>query len=290
MESLLSSAEALELEQKAAREDTPGEQTSRRRGFFTDTTLCIGCKACEVACKQWNQLPEDGLSFSGMSYDNTVALGASTWRHVAFIERPVALGTQQADGFSWLFSSDVCKHCARAGCLEACPTGAIIRTEFDSVYVQPDVCNGCGYCVINCPFGVIDRNEKDGRAWKCTLCYDRLKLDMEPACAKACPTDSIKFGALEDLRKIANERVDQLHAKGMTEAYLYGEDAASQPGTEGLNAFFLLVDKPEVYNLPPDPVVPTKTAKEAWRSFRFAVAGLAAAAIVSVFAGRGGLR
>ena len=290
MDALLTSAQALQLEQKTAREDTPGHQTSKRMGFFTDTTLCIGCKACEVACKQWNQLPEDGLLFSGMSYDNTVALGASTWRHVAFIERPVALSTQQAGGFSWLFSSDVCKHCARAGCLEACPTGAIIRTEFDSVYVQPDVCNGCGYCVINCPFGVIDRNETDGRAWKCTLCYDRLKLDMQPACAKACPTDSIKFGVLEELRQVADERVNQLHAKGMTEAYLYGEDAASQPGTEGLNAFFLLVDKPEVYNLPPDPVVPTKNVKDAWRSFGFAVLGLVAAAIASAFAGRGGSR
>ena len=153
-----------------------------------------------MACKQWNQLPDDGFNFTGMSYDNTVALGASTWRHVAFIERPVALSTQDAGAFSWLFSSDVCKHCARAGCLEGCPTGSIIRTEFDSVYVQPDICNGCGYCVINCPFGVIDRRQDDGRAWKCTLCYDRLKDDMEPACAKACPTDSIKFGDLEELR------------------------------------------------------------------------------------------
>ena len=286
MQNVLSSTEALELERRAAQDDTPGAHPARR-GFFTDTTLCIGCKACEVACKQWNQLPEDGLVFTGMSYDNTGHLGACTWRHVAFIERPVALSTQDAGAFSWLFSSDVCKHCARAGCLESCPTGAIIRTEFDSVYVQPDVCNGCGYCVMNCPFGVIDRREEDGRAWKCTLCYDRLKLDMEPACAKACPTDSIQFGTIENLREKARQRVQQLHEKGMSEAYLYGEDAASQPGTEGLNAFFLLVDKPEVYNLPPDPVVPTKNVKDAWRSFSFALAGLAAAAIASVFAAKG---
>jgi len=286
MPAVLSAPQAIELERTAARDDTPN--VSKRKGFFTDTTLCIGCKACEVACKQWNQLPEDGLTFTGMSYDNTVALGASTWRHVAFIERPVALSTQNAGGFSWLFSSDVCKHCVRAGCLESCPTGAIIRTEFDSVYVQPDVCNGCGYCVINCPFGVIDRRQEDGRAWKCTLCYDRLKLDMEPACAKACPTDSIKFGDLEDLQEVAQKRVEQLHAKGMSEAYLYGADAQNQPGTEGLNAFFLLADKPEVYNLPPDPIVPTKLVKGSWLSFGFAVAGLAAAAFASVFATRGG--
>ena len=247
------------------------------KGFFTDTTVCIGCKACEVACKQWNQLPDDGLIFSGMSYDNTVELGASTWRHVSFIEK---------EGPTWLFNSDVCKHCARAGCLESCPTGAIIRTEFDSVFVQQDVCNGCGYCIINCPFGVIDRRDDDGRAWKCTLCYDRLKADMTPACAKACPTASIQFGELDDLRQTARKRVDELHAQGKTEAYLYGESAESQPGTEGLNAFFLLTDKPEVYNLPPDPIVPTKHALQSWRSMAFAAVGMAAAAVFSVLATR----
>lgn len=287
MRDTVSASQALEFERKAAEEDTRNQRGTKKKGFFTDTTLCIGCKACEVACKQWNQLPEDGFLFSGMSYDNTVALGASTWRHVAFIERPVPLSTQFDGGFSWLFSSDVCKHCARAGCLESCPTGAIIRTEFDTVYVQPDVCNGCGYCVINCPFGVIDRRPEDGRAWKCTMCYDRMKLDMEPACAKACPTDSIKFGILEELRQIAAERVEKLHEKGMTEAYLYGEDAASQPGTEGLNAFFLLVDKPEVYNLPPDPVVPTKLVRNSWSSFAIAAAGMLALAVGSVLAGKG---
>ncbi len=281
MAATLTAAEAQALEQKTARDDT--NNRSRRKGFFTDTTLCIGCKACEVACKQWNQLPDDGLIFTGMSYDNTVTLGASTWRHVAFIERPVALSTQDAGAFSWLFSSDVCKHCARAGCLESCPTGAIIRTEFDSVYVQPDICNGCGYCVVNCPFGVIDRREDDGRAWKCTLCYDRLKDQMEPACAKACPTDSIKFGDLDELRETATARVNRLHDNGMHEAYLYGADPAAQPGTEGLNAFFLLVDKPEAYNLPPSPVAPAKNMKESWASFAFAALGMMAVAVGSAF-------
>ncbi len=252
------------------------------KGFFTDTTVCIGCKACEVACKQWNQLPDDGMFFSAMSYDNSVALGASTWRHVEFIERPVPLSGQLADNFSWLMMSDVCKHCRRAGCLEACPTGAIIRTDFDTVYVQPDVCNGCGYCVVGCPFGVIDRRAEDGRAWKCTLCYDRQKDGLEPACAKACPTDSILFGEVEDLRAQAEQRVRDLHQRGIPEAYLYGADAAGQPGTEGLNAFFLLVDRPEVYNLPPDPVVPTRRVKESWASLALASVGLLAAAIGAV--------
>ena len=257
------------------------------KGFFTDTTICIGCKACEVACKQWNQLPDDGFFFSGMSYDNTMSLGSSTWRHVSFIERPVALSNQDAGAMSWLMSSDVCKHCARAGCLENCPTGAIMRTEFDTVYVQPDICNGCGYCVVGCPFGVIDRREEDGRAWKCTLCYDRLGEEMTPACAKACPTASIQFGELDQLRADARQRVETLHAGGMSEAYLYGVDGDNQPGTDGLNAFFLLVDKPEVYNLPPDPVAPAKKAAQSWKAMGLAALGVAAAAITAVAASRG---
>ena len=253
------------------------------KGFFTDTTVCIGCKACEVACKEWNQLPDDGLVFSGMSYDNTVQLGASTWRHVTFIERPVPLGGQHTGlgDFSWLLMSDVCKHCSRAGCLEACPTGAIVRTEFDTVYVQPDICNGCGYCITGCPFGVIDRREGDGRAWKCTLCYDRLGDGMEPACAKACPTDSIQFGDIDELKERARRRVDELHGRGLPEAYLYGASKDEQPGTEGLNAFFLLVDEPEVYNLPSDPVVPTKKVRSAWMSMAGAALAMAAGAVIA---------
>jgi formate dehydrogenase iron-sulfur subunit len=258
------------------------------KGFFTDTSVCIGCKACEVACKEWNQLPDDGMYFTGMSYDNTVDLGASTWRHVEFVERPVPLGGQTTGvgDFSWLLMSDVCKHCRSAACLEACPTGSIVRTEFDTVFVQPDVCNGCGYCVTACPFGVIDRREDDGRAWKCTLCYDRLQNDMEPACAKACPTDSIQFGDIDELRVMAAGRVQTLRERGVTEAYLYGADAASQPGTDGLNAFFLLVERPEAYNLPPDPVTPTKKAPRAWTSAALSIAGLAAAVVGAVVSAR----
>src|SRR5437660_5808063 len=216
-------------------------------GFFTDTTLCIGCKACEVACKEWNQLPDDGLVFTGMSYDNTVDLSASTWRHVAFVERPgIGSGADSMD-FSWLMHSDVCKRCERAGCLENCPTGAIIRTEFGTVYVQPDVCNGCGYCIVGCPFGVIDRRADDGRAWKCTLCYDRLQNDLTPACAKACPTESIKFGDVDTLHQLADARLAALQKQGYSKAQLYGRDDKVYGG---LNAFFLLMDEPEVYNLP----------------------------------------
>lgn len=285
-------------------------------GFFTDTTLCIGCKACEVACKQWNQLPADGFALTGMSYDNTAALGATTWRHVAFIEtmqtkrqlpmtssttamatakptthpQPSANGgsderlsyIQMGDGVglqvgypdigSWLMMSDVCKHCTNAGCLQACPTGAIIRNEFGAVYVQPDICNGCGYCVPSCPFGVVALQHDDGRAFKCTLCYDRQKEGLEPACAKACPTDSITFGSLDDLKMRARQRVAELHARGETDAYLYGVDEETEVGD--LNAFFLLKAEPEAYGLPRNPKLPQNRIGRGYLSALVAAAGL----------------
>ena len=155
----------------------------------------------------------------------------------------------------WVFMSDVCKHCTNAGCLDACPTGALIRTEFETVIVQADICNGCGYCIPSCPFGVIDRDPYDGRAAKCTLCYDRLEDGLEPACAKACPTDSIQFGTISELKARAQKRVEQLHDRGEQRAYLYGAD---EKMLGGLNSFYLLVDKPEVYGLPPDPKMPSR--------------------------------
>ncbi len=341
------------------------EQHPPRVGFFTDTSVCIGCKACEVACKEWNLVPDDGFNLLGMSYDNTGMLGANSWRHVAFIEQPLPVGRQQsafdalptgptgtvagaeataralqaspdqgaelgnrplqaetapagtgaaastrvggskqpidlgmpsfalpgastgAEGrqeFRWLMASDVCKHCTHAGCLDVCPTGALFRTEFGTVVVQQDICNGCGYCVSGCPYGVIDRREDDGRAWKCTMCYDRLHGGLEPACAKACPTNSIQYGELDVLRERAAERVEQLHERGVTEARLYGADP--EDGVGGNGAFFLLLDEPEVYGLPPDPVVPTRDLPRMWRYAGAAAVTLLAAAASAFVEGR----
>ncbi|MGY1594271.1 4Fe-4S dicluster domain-containing protein [Geodermatophilus sp. SYSU D00708] len=303
-----------------------------RVGFFTDTSVCIGCKACEVACKEWNLLPMDDshgtrdvIGLSGMSYDNTGQLGANSWRHVAFIEqsRPVdlpmptfgrpgddrqdtapspsnATGDSLADAqasvlnaealteydpqtgqsgtdkqIRWLMSSDVCKHCTHAGCLDVCPTGALFRTEFGTVVVQGDICNGCGYCVASCPYGVINQRKGDGRVFKCTLCYDRLTDGLQPACATACPTQSIQFGNLDELQARADARLATLKAQGVETARLYGRD--EDDGVGGNGAFFLLLDEPEVYGLPPDPVVTTRDLPAMWRA-----AGAAAAMIVGV--------
>ena len=306
-----------------------------RKGFFTDTSICIGCKACEVACKEWNRNPRDGdLELLGSSYDNTGALGASTWRHVAFIEQgrdrveearasgralvslgmpglgapatadpaPAAVSTAPPDTpeFRWLMSSDVCKHCTHAGCLDVCPTGSLFRTEFGTVVVQAEVCNGCGACVAGCPFGVIERRtdgtaaprtkpgERKGEqpavpnvgvAQKCTLCYDRMVEGQTPACAKTCPTTSIKFGDRDELVAQARERVAELHARGMTEARLYG--ANDLDGVGGTGSIFLLLDEPEVYGLPPDPRVPTADLPQMFNRASLAAAGMIAAAVLS---------
>ena len=231
-------------------------------GFYTDTTVCIGCKACQVACHQWNDLPAGHgpggrMSLpvlSGNSYDNTSSLSDVNWRHVKFIEQfsPDPQRSQAA----WLMMSDVCKHCVHAPCLEVCPTGAIMRTEFDTVYIQEPACNGCRDCVAACPFGVIHMSERTHTAQKCTFCYDRLKVGKMPACAQACPTESIRFGPLTELKRKARERVAQLHRQGKTQARLYGAD---DKVLGGLNAFYLLMDEPEVYGLPSDPKVPSNS-------------------------------
>lgn len=321
-----------------------------RKGFFTDSSICIGCKACEVACKEWNHNPQDGsLEMLGSSFDNTGGLGANTWRHVKFIEQGAdqiaearesgrklvnlgmpqvrsaevgsalpapsedlsqvdILGGLSADAqpdtpeFRWLMSSDVCKHCTHAGCLDVCPTGALFRTEFGTVVVQNDVCNGCGTCVAGCPFGVIERRddgtvntnpdreplEQDipnaGTANKCTLCYDRLVEGQTPACAQTCPTTSIKFGDHDSMVETARERVQELRDSGMTEARLYG--ANPNDGVGGTGSVFLLLDEPEVYGLPPDPKVPTADLPSMYKRAGVAAVGMLAAATLAFLGGR----
>jgi formate dehydrogenase iron-sulfur subunit len=256
-----------------------------------------------VACKEWNDVPENDFAMLGTSYDNSHSLNANQWRHVAFIEKPAGTtadlgmpavrpgmepGEAAVDGetpdFRWLMSSDVCKHCTHAACLDVCPTGSLFRSEFGTVVVQDDICNGCGYCVPACPYGVIERRKGPegaknvGIAQKCTLCYDRLTDGQQPACAQACPTESIVYGDVEELRERANQRVAALHEQGVMDARLYGNDP--DDGVGGTGAFFLLLDEPEVYGLPPDPVVTTKELPQMFnRAGAAALALLAGAAL-----------
>ncbi|HET8568367.1 MAG TPA: 4Fe-4S dicluster domain-containing protein [Candidatus Limnocylindria bacterium] len=255
--------------------------TAGTKGMFVDTSVCTGCKACQVACKQWNELPmEDNeavanhTAFLGDSYDNTGHLSATNWRHVKFVEQIGPADSSDRASPRWLMMSDSCKHCEQAGCLEVCPTGALFRTQFGSVDIHQDVCIGCRYCVGACPFGVIEVNKKTGRVNKCILCQDRMEIGMGTACAKACPTASITFGNVDDLKVMAAERVKALHARGETSAYIYGWDlgnsgeitAGPNKGAKvkdmevvgGLNVFYLLLDKPDVYALPAAPSVPQK--------------------------------
>jgi formate dehydrogenase iron-sulfur subunit len=223
---------------------------ARTLAMFTDTSLCIGCRACQVACKQWNELPSEQPEWTG-SYQNHSTFTDKTYRLVRFIEKPQANGE-----LSWLLMSDVCKHCAQAGCLEACPTGAIYRTEHGTVNINQDICNGCRYCVSACPFGVVSFNHDTGTATKCTFCNDRIHNGLGPACAKACPTQSIKFGFRDELATVARKRVEELKKQGYANAQLYGEDQSGPLG--GLNAFFLLLGKPATYALPEQPKLPQR--------------------------------
>jgi formate dehydrogenase iron-sulfur subunit len=284
-----SSRRERELSAAALQVQTQESEPGARYGFFTDTTLCIGCKACEVACKEWNDLPtEPERKLKGHSFDNTGELSDTNWRHVSFIEMPgIRSERQQPFQSDWLMMSDVCKHCRHAACVEACPTGALFYTEFGSVVVQPDICNGCGYCVPACPFGVVKLNHDDGLAHKCTLCYDRMKGDLQPACAKACPTESIQFGRVEELQQAARQRVDDLHEQGVDGAYLYGTPGApgATGGIEELNAFFLLTERPEVYNLPAVPTLPSRQLGQSLVSGALTMAGLALGAFAIFAAG-----
>jgi formate dehydrogenase iron-sulfur subunit len=231
------------------------------KGMFVDSSICSGCKACQVACKEWNGLdPEPShfsrisgsalmhaVNFTGNSYDNTGKLSATDWRHVKFIEQFSSDRSQTR----WLFMSDSCKHCTDAGCLNACPVSAIIHTDLGNVFVQQEVCIGCKYCIPACPWGVISFSQTTRTVHKCTLCDDRIHNGLGTACAKACPTGSIQFGDVADLKAAANARLAQLRTLGQTQANLYGDTQAG-----GLNVFYLLMDRPEVYGLPSRPTVP----------------------------------
>lgn len=235
--------------------------------FFTDTSICSGCKSCEIACKQWNMLKTTDIQWSGNSYDNTRDLSSENWRHVKFIERFSEVNETDRtaptsmDGLlhepkqgQWLFMADHCKHCQESPCHEACPTGAIIRNEFGGIYYQTDICMGCRMYVAACPFGVPEVSKETGHSMKCAECYDRLRDGLEPACATACTTGAIQFGPREEMVERARARLAVLHEQGFEKANLYGVDPFQD--YKPLNSFYLLMDEPAVYGLPAQPKLP----------------------------------
>jgi formate dehydrogenase iron-sulfur subunit len=229
------------------------------KAILVDTSKCIGCRGCQVACKQWHGLPAEATQFRG-TYENPPDLSAHTWRKVRFIE---ATG---GDGrLRWRFISDACKHCADASCLAVCPTGALSRRPWGAVDLNQEACNGCRYCVAACPFGVVTFNEATGRVDKCTLCPDRVEAGLEPACVATCPTGALTFGDREAVLDRARKRIAALAARGANGARIYGERELS-----GLHAVYVLQDRPEVYGLPEAP--------------RFATASVLPASLTSVLA------
>jgi len=213
-----------------------------------DVSKCIGCKACQVACSEWNELRDDVGSNHG-TYDNPIDLTAESWTVMRFTEH------EKADGdLEWLIRKDGCMHCAEPGCLKACPSpGAIVQYANGIVDFNQDKCIGCGYCVTGCPFNVPRISEKDKKAYKCTLCSDRVAVGMEPACVKTCPTSAIVFGSKADMQRHADERIEDLKSRGYEHAGLYDPD-----GVGGTHVMYVLhhADKPSLYaGLPDQPVI-----------------------------------
>jgi len=214
---------------------------------YIDTSTCIGCKACEVACQEWNDLPPLSTHQVG-TYQTMPTLDAGFWNLIRFDEREVE------GGLMWLMRKDQCMHCAEPGCLEACPApGAIVQYANGIVDVNQDNCIGCGYCETGCPFDVPKFHAKTGKMAKCTLCVDRTSVGLEPACVKACPTGCLHFGSKEDMVELGHSRVKQLQANGFANAMLYDPQ-----GVGGTTVVTVLAhgDRPDLYGLPKNPTIP----------------------------------
>lgn len=236
---------------RAAYITDPVEARDKEIAMLTDISECIGCKACEIACKQWNQNPAESTTFLG-SYQSHAGVTHDTWTVIEFVED---IPEDRSD-MSWMFTKMNCMHCTDAGCVAACPVDALKNTDRGYVHLDLDACIGCGYCEQACPFDMVhvtkqvfDTNKKAG---KCTLCFDRIDNGLAPACVQACPTDCIKYGTREELIAWGKERVAKLKARGFENATLYGEHEAG-----GLHQLFVLLDGPEKYGLPVNPQVPS---------------------------------
>jgi formate dehydrogenase beta subunit len=249
-------AKTLELKAiSATSSPAPGISQSPVVAKLIDTSTCIGCKACEVACQEWNDLPPEATVQLG-TYQTLPHMTPNFWNLIRFNEIEDAGGN-----LSWLMRKDQCMHCADPGCLKACPApGAIVQYENGIVDFQQDQCIGCGYCITGCPFNVPKLSERTKKVYKCTLCVDRVSVGLEPACIKACPTSCLQFGTKEQMLQKANARVVQLKAAGFTQAAVY--DPRGVGGT-GVVTVLAYGNMPEEYGLPANPRVPI--AVELWK-------------------------
>jgi formate dehydrogenase beta subunit len=226
---------------------SPGLKTGPTMAKLIDTSTCIGCKACEVACQEWNDLPAGPGANTG-TYQTLPDTTAQFWNLIKFNEH------EADDRLHWLMRKDQCMHCAEPGCLIACPApGAIVQYANGIVDFNQDQCIGCGYCMTGCPFNVPKFASDTRRVYKCTLCSDRVQSGLQPACVKACPTSCLQFGAKSDMLSIANKRVEQLKANGYANAAVYDPSGVGGTSVVTVLAFG---DRPELYGLPKDPVVP----------------------------------
>jgi formate dehydrogenase iron-sulfur subunit len=235
------------LRVSATTSPAPGVRVLPTVTKLVDTSTCIGCKACEVACQEWNDLPPEPTGQT-YTYQTLPALTANFWNLITFNEH------EENGALSWLMRKDQCMHCAEPGCLVACPApGAIVQYTNGVVDFQQDQCIGCGYCMTGCPFDVPKFNAGTRRVYKCTMCVDRLAVGLQPACVKACPTSCLQFGTKDAMLGVANQRVEQLKANGFANAAVY-----DPPGVGGTGVVTVLAfgDRPELYGLPRDPVIP----------------------------------
>ena len=239
--------QSLDIERRSATTTQPPDQRQPLKlAKLIDISKCIGCKACQSACMEWNDL-RDAVGDNIGTYDNPRDLTENSWTVMKFFE-------VEPDGrLEWLIRKDGCMHCADPGCLKACPApGAIVQYSNDIVDFQEENCIGCGYCVAGCPFNVPRISKKDSKAYKCTLCSDRVAVGLEPACIKSCPTGALVFGSKEDMIDHAEERIADLKERGYQQAGLY-----DPPGVGGTHVMYVLqhADRPELYGLPNDPKI-----------------------------------
>jgi len=269
------SMQSLDIERRSATTTpSPSQRETPKVAKLIDISKCIGCKACQSACMEWNDL-RDMVGTSDGTYDNPRDLTENSWTVMKFFE------VEPNGKLEWLIRKDGCMHCADPGCLKACPSpGAIVQYSNGIVDFHEENCIGCGYCVTGCPFNVPRISKKDSKAYKCTLCSDRVAVGLEPACIKTCPTGALVFGSKEDMKEHAAERIADLKERGYLNAGLY-----DPPGVGGTHVMYVLqhADRPELYALPKDPKISLFVS--VWKGVAkpLALAALGLAALVSFF-------